>query len=268
VNRSTAIGSIRDLLPHVQAAGQMALEAQPRLRCADRRYKGDGTVVTETDQAVEEYLFRQVDQAYPDTNVVAEETVRSFERSKQHTFTIDPIDGTDTYSQGMPGWSVCIGLLDQTLSPLAGIVFAPQLGLLFFADVGQRATVNGQAIEPLEPSAPLSNRSNLMVPSRAHWQIDMRKYPGKIRSIGSAAIHLCLPLLCPDVSGAVASRGTHIWDIAASHAINWAAGFVFECLDGRPVSYGHMVDGSPIGHMIVAGARSQVDQLRTVLAAL
>ena len=246
----------------------MALEAQPSLQRAERQYKSDGTVVTETDKAIEEYLFRQIDQAYPAANVVAEETHRSFERSRPYTFTIDPIDGTDTYSQGLPGWGVCLGLLDRTLSPLAGIVFAPQLQLLFFADVGQGATVNGQAIAPLDPGGPLSNRSNLMVPSRAHRQIDMRSYPGKIRSIGSAAVHLCLPLICPEVVGAIGSRGTHVWDIAASHAINRAAGFAFEYLDGHTVSYAHVMDGGSIGQVIVAGARSQVDQLRAVLAAL
>lgn len=246
----------------------MAVEAQRRLRCADRQFKTDGTVVTETDRAVEAYLLRHIERAYPDANVVAEETFRSFERSKRYTFAIDPIDGTDTYSQGMPGWSVSLGLLDQTLSPIAGIVFAPRLELLFFADVGQGVTVNGQAVEPPSPTGPLSGRSNLMVPSRAHQQIDMRNYPGKIRSIGSAAVHLCLPLICPDVSGAVESRGTHIWDVAGAHAIDLAAGFAFEYLDGGPVSYAHMTDGSSVGRVIVAGARSQVDQLRAVLAAL
>ena len=213
------IDSIVDVLSYVQTAGQMALEAQRGLSVADRTFKRDGSVLTEIDQRIEDYLARSIAQAYPQANILGEETLRAHDPSKPYAFCIDPIDGTDVYSQGMPGWCVSVGLLDAAWTPVAGAICAPRWDLILFADVGKAATCNGKQIQPPDTSEPLSKKSNVMAYSRGHTQLDWSHYPGKIRSIGSAALHLCFPLICSAVVGAVEGRGAHIWDIVGAHAI-------------------------------------------------
>jgi myo-inositol-1(or 4)-monophosphatase len=93
-----------------------------------RSYKSDGTVVTQIDRWVEEYLVAQIACFYPGANVLGEESAHLFDPSKPYTFAVDPIDGTEVYSLGLEGWCVSVGLLDQALSPIAGILFAPRLG--------------------------------------------------------------------------------------------------------------------------------------------
>jgi len=258
--------SVENLLDGMKTAGKIALEAQRKMSYSDRGYKGDGSVITETDKKVEDHLFEQVAHLYPEANILTEETVRSFDPEKPYTFAIDPIDGTDAFSQGMSGWCISIGLLDQELSPIAGIVFSPGLELLFFADVGKRATLNGTEIPVPSSLESLSEKSNIMVPSRIHKQIDLRSYPGKIRSIGSAALHLCFPLIYPGVFGTIESHGAHIWDIAGSHAVNLSLAFDFEYLDGRRIDYSTMTDGSSVGDIILAGSKQRINELRKVLA--
>ena len=259
------IDSIENILEHVEAAGRMAAKAQQRMRLAERSYKDDGSVVTETDKLLDEYLFEQVTASYPQANVLTEETVRAFDPDKPYTFAVDPIDGTDVFSQGMAGWCVSIALFDGALAPIAGIVYAPKLDLLLFADVGKKATLNGAEISPPEPSEPLSYRSNIMVMSLLHRRLDLSKLPGKIRNIGSAALHLCFPLIYSGVVGSIEGSGGHIWDIAGAHALNRSLGFDLELLSGGPIDYARMVDGGPAGDVILAGHRQRIEELRAVL---
>jgi len=214
---------------------------------------------------VESYLIQQIGEAYPQANLVAEEKVRDFDPEKEYTFAIDPIDGTDVFSQGMSGWCVSIGLLNKSLVPVAGIIFAPRLDLLVFADIGQKATLNGTEIEVPVTPAPVARRSNIMVSSRIHQQIDLGGYPGKIRSAGSGALHLIFPLIYPGVHGAIQSPIVHIWDIAAAHAINLSLGQDLEYLGGGQVNYSTMTNGSSVSDFLLAGTKDRIDQLRALL---
>jgi len=261
------IESIENVLKHVETAGRMGTEAQQRPRFSERSYKDDGSVVTETDRQIDAYLFEQIATLYPQANVLTEETARAFDPDKPYTFAIDPIDGTDVFSQGMAGWCVSVGLFDGALSPIAGIVYAPRLDLLLFADVGKRATLNGAVISPPEPWEPISDRSNVMVMSQLHRQLDLSKLPGKIRNVGSAALHLCFPLIYSGVVGSIEGHGGHIWDIAGAHALNRSLGFDLELLSGGPIDYAKMVDGSPVGDVILAGHKRRIGELRAVLVA-
>jgi myo-inositol-1(or 4)-monophosphatase len=260
------IESIENVLEHVEAAGRMGTEAQQRMHLAERSYKDDGSVVTETDKLLDEYLFGHIAALYPQANILTEETVRAFDVHKPYTFAVDPIDGTDVFSQGMAGWCVSVGLFDGTLIPIAGIVYAPKLDLLLFADVGQRASLNGVELSPPQPSEPLSDRSNVMVMSQLHRRLDLRKLPGKVRNVGSAALHLCFPLIYSGVIGSIEGDGGHIWDIAGAHAINRSLGFDLKLLSGGPIDYSRMLDGSPVGDVILAGHKRRIGELRAALA--
>jgi myo-inositol-1(or 4)-monophosphatase len=258
--------SIADLVADVQTAGQMALEAQRDLLGLERSLKADGSVITQTDRRVEEYLSTQIARRYPEANVLGEESIWSFDRQKPYTFCIDPIDGTDVYSQGMAGWCVSVGLLDQALLPVAGVIVAPRLDSLFFADVGRSGTFNGRELRLPDEPMPLSERANLMIPSRSPRFLDLRRFPGKIRSLGSAALHLVYPLAYAAVFAAIQVPGAHIWDIAGAHAICRSAGACFEYIDGRPVEYEPLLDGRAFDEVILSGPRAQVDALKGVIA--
>jgi len=260
------IRSIENVLQDVTVAGQMALEAQRAMRFDERSLKGDGSVLTETDQRVEHYLSERIANAYPEANILGEEHMWSFDPDRPYTFVIDPIDGTDAFSQGMHGWCVSVGLLDRALRPIAGVVLAPRLELLMFADVGKSATLNSAPVHLPAGPASLSRTSNVMAYSKVHQQVDLSRYPGKVRSIGSAALHVCFTLIYPGVFAAVEGHGVHIWDIAGAHAIVGAHGFVLETLGNGALDYGAMVDGSGAGDTVVAGRPAHIQALRAVLA--
>ncbi len=260
--------SIGAILDHVKRAGAMAAEMQHDSRLSRRDYKADKSVITETDHRVEDFLSEQIAASCPDANIITEEADRPFDPQKPRTFAIDPIDGTDVYSQGMPGWCISVGLLDQHLVPIGGIIFAPRLDLLIVAEAGSSPTLNGAPLPSYGPPEPISVRSNLMVTSRIHKQLDLSGYVGKIRSIGSAALHLCFPLIYAPVIGALEGPGAHIWDMAAAHSINRARGRDLVYLNGEPIDYTPLVNGRVAGDVIMSGHQSIQEELRRMIRRL
>jgi myo-inositol-1(or 4)-monophosphatase len=260
------IASIANLLPHIEKAGEMALTAQRNGDSLIRSFKDDQSVVTETDRQLDEFLFERIADLYPGANILTEETVRVFDPHKPYTFVLDPIDGSDVYSQGMPGWCTALGLMDHELQPIAGVVLAPALDLLLFADVGRPATFNGQPLVVQDTPLPLSGRSNLMVSSKIHREVSLGRFPGKIRSMGSAILHLCSPLLYPGVVGAIQARTVRVWDIAAAHAILRSQGYGFEYLGDGEVNYERLVRGSIADDLILSGSPAAIQALRSAFA--
>src|SRR5690242_12565255 len=108
-----SIASIGHLLDSVRAAAEIAVAAQRHMEFSSRSHKSDGSVVTDTDRQIDTFLFERISKLHPDANILTEEAERPFDPQKPYTFTVDPVDGTDVFSQGMPFWAVLIGLLDQ-----------------------------------------------------------------------------------------------------------------------------------------------------------
>lgn len=228
---------IRWLVALVREAGRRAARRQRELDFGARALKEDGSVVTEVDRETEDFLCERIHARLPEANLVTEERGRGFAAGREWTFVIDPIDGTDSFSQGLPTWAVSVGVLDAALVPVAGVVCAPRLGLMFAAD--GRGRVRNGAREALAPApvAELTPLAGLAISSRAHRSFDVHRFPGKVRGHGSAALHLVYPAIFGGIVAALQDGGANAWDIAGAHAICRAAGCHFAYLDGRPVDY-------------------------------
>ena len=259
-----SIRSIENLIDTVKKAGALACQGQDRMTFANRFVKADGSIVTEYDRKVEDYLFTAISKLYPGVNILTEETARDFDEERPYTFAVDPIDGTDVFSQGMPNWCLSVGLLDREKIPVAGIIYAPRWKSLFFADIGKAALHNGQEIMPVDSAWLFDSRTNLMVTSTIGRHVDVSKFPGKCRNVGSIALQLCFPLIYGAVAGTVTGK-TFIWDIAAGHAINRSLGLTLEYLGGGEVTYEQMTDGSPSTDYILSGTVQVIRQLRACL---
>lgn len=231
--------SIGNVIELVSQAGTMALDAQKSLNYQDRQYKKDGSVVTEIDRMVEDFLYEQIDRLYPGCNFITEERSHQFDPERPYTFVIDPIDGTDNFSQGMHFWSISVALLNSEMQPISGVVYAPKLDLLFAADINGPATLNSKPLNP-PPIHEFTDLTGVIVSSRVHRELDMRNFPGKIRAFGSAAIHLSFPLAYPGMAGSIHDDRAFAWDIAGAHAICKAAGWSMQYMDGRGIDYGAM----------------------------
>ena len=82
----------------VRQCGEAARSNQALIH---RSLKQDGSILTETDLAVSEAIIGRLRALYPDCNIISEEIeLQDFCDGRRYTFVLDPIDGTDAYSQG------------------------------------------------------------------------------------------------------------------------------------------------------------------------
>lgn len=259
--------SIRGLIPFVREAGELAAERQSSVL---RSFKADGSVLTQVDRDTDRFLRDSIISLFPDATVISEEQAvpqasSAADAQSEFTFTVDPIDGTDCFSQGMPGWAVAVGLLDRSHRPIAGIVYAPKWGpdrsdgAFFFADIGERALLNDAELPPVEER--FSGAPQIFAGSSIHKGYHMESFPGKVRNAGSTVIHIVAPLMHRSVVGTI-FRPNYIWDIAAAHAIVQSHGLVMEYFDGRPIDYSRLIGRERAEATVVAGTASGVRMIR------
>ena len=95
-------------------------------------------VVTKVDKACEDYLLSEISRLYPTHSVIGEETGQHLHADSDWAWVVDPLDGTNSYSQGLPVFCVSIGVTYKN-DCVVGVVYAPYLNELFTAIKGEGA---------------------------------------------------------------------------------------------------------------------------------
>ena len=108
------------------------------------KYKGRANIVTDLDLLVESSLREFLQSEYPEHTIISEES-ESIEGNSNYAWVLDPLDGTNNYSFGIPFFSTVIALTNGDES-LLGIVYDPLRDEMFAARQGQGATLNGVPI--------------------------------------------------------------------------------------------------------------------------
>lgn len=101
-------------------------------------------VVTRVDKECEGFLIAEIARVFPTHSVLGEESGVHEGESDYH-WVLDPLDGTNNYSQGLPIFTVSIGLQYKKETVL-GVVYAPYFDELYTAIKGEGAFFSGQKI--------------------------------------------------------------------------------------------------------------------------
>ena len=205
-----------------------------------RSLKDDGSILTETDLAVSEAIITRLRALYPDCNIISEETdLHDFSEDKQYTFVLDPIDGTDSYSQGFPAWCVALGILDRNRKPCGAIIYAPRFGCgtqeLFICSMpnDERVFLNGRLLRtPEHYDVP----RQMLMGSNTLSFMDMRPYKGKLRTFGSSIIHEIAPAVFSNIDCTL-NQYCYAWDVCAAHAIAIKSGLEICYFDLSEIEY-------------------------------
>ncbi len=127
----------------VLAAGKLALSRKGRL--AFRRHKDAHDFVTDADLAVEKYVMGRIKAEFPSHSIYSEEKGGVPGSSSGDLWILDPIDGTNNYSFGLPLWGVSLAYAKNGIVQAGGI-FLPELGIFLSAQKGRGAFSNGREI--------------------------------------------------------------------------------------------------------------------------
>ena len=82
-------------------------------------------LVTEVDKGCQELIKNKIYNRFPGHSIIGEEDgASSLRNSSEFTWVIDPIDGTTNFANGLPNFSISIGLLKNS-EPIAGSIWIP-----------------------------------------------------------------------------------------------------------------------------------------------
>ncbi len=82
-------------------------------------------LVTEVDKGCQELIKNKISNRFPDHSIIGEEDGdSSISNTSEFTWVVDPIDGTTNFANGLPNFSISIGLLKNS-EPIAGSIWIP-----------------------------------------------------------------------------------------------------------------------------------------------
>ncbi len=219
--------------------------------------KPDHSFVTAADVEIEALLRARITASYPEHGILGEED-QPYDLDAEYVWALDPIDGTTAFVEGIPIWGVSIGLLRRG-EPVFGTFYMPAINEWYEAGLDGPALLNGKPIAVRSEDV-LDTEAAIYAPSNTHRRYTIR-YPGKVRSLGSTAAHMCYVARGKAVGALLG--WPKVWDVAAAMAIVRRAGgdawLINQrtSLDLRPIMNGSyppepVIVGSPLALAMLA----------------
>ena len=222
-DRGSDLGRIRAAL----GEARLALRS---LSNVDLGLKGEGDPVTEADLAVDAVLRRCL--LREGEGWLSEETRDDPGRlGRRRVWIVDPIDGTREFVEGIPEWSVSIGLVEDG-RPVAGGILNPATGEAIVGAVGSGVTLNDAPVRlrnrgRLEGATILASRSEFR---RGEWDCH-KTAPFRALPVGSVAWKLAC-VASGKADGTWTEKPRNEWDLAGGVALVLAAGGTCRLPDG------------------------------------
>jgi myo-inositol-1(or 4)-monophosphatase len=107
--------------------------------------KGPGDYVSQADRKAEEIIHTELSRARPGYSFLMEERGAIEGDDGQHTWIVDPLDGTTNYLHGIPIFAISIALERQG-QIVAGVVYNPAMDELYTAERGGGAFMNDRRL--------------------------------------------------------------------------------------------------------------------------
>ncbi len=247
---------IQEIIEIVIKAGSIAMQFYDKDYAIEQ--KQNKTPVTEADIAINDFLIeRLLKYNFP---ILSEEIKDDFNKRKNADFvwTIDPLDGTADFIQKTGEFSIMIGLVNKKGESILGVVYAPALGELYYAqknkgtfflchscesrDLSQQTKIDkdiisietkygGETSKLKEQKISVSNkniRNGKILTSRNHLgeyeQKIAKKYNMKQIPAGSAGLKICWIAKGNAELYINSSNKSGLWDLCAADIILTEAG--------------------------------------------
>jgi len=248
-----------------RAAGALLKQRLGNIKNID--YKSAFNIVTDVDQASEKEIIAIIRGAFPNDQILGEESGAHVSESKRR-WLIDPLDGTTNYTHGYPFFSVSIGVEEDGKRMFAA-VFNPITDELFWAQRGKGAYLNEQ---PIKVSSNKTLSSSLLATgfpadTRGAKISNMAQFSTitdlchGVRRDGSAALDLSY-VACGRLDGFWELKLAQ-WDLAAGTLLVEEAGGKLSDLTGGPfkIATGHVVATNALIHDELLAALEFTDEL-------
>ena len=229
--------------------------------------KDDASPVTEADARAEAVILKRLQEYAPDIPVIAEEAASAgnIPEVAERFFLVDPLDGTKEFIRRNGEFTVNIALVENG-EPVAGVVYAPALGMIALAD-GPEAAREATLAEGENPAGatwrilktrPVPADGPVAVASRSHRSAETDAFLEEhgVTDTRSAGSSLKFCLVARGEADIYPRLGrTMEWDTAAGHAVLKAAGGCVLTMDGAPLTYAKRERGYDNPEFVAWGKR-------------
>jgi len=205
-------------------------------------HKDDQSPLTEADLRADRVIRDGLEQHFPGIFILSEESMSAGLQNASRFFIVDPLDGTKEFLNQNGEFTVNISLVDNGKA-VAGVVFAPALGELFYAARGlgawkrDAANVRAIATATIDPTAPLR-----VMRSRSHGGAKLNVWLAKLQSKHTSVAVGSSLKFCRIAEGAAdiypRFGPTSQWDTAAAQCVLEVAGGAVTDLECQPLEYG------------------------------
>ncbi len=203
--------------------------------------KPDGSLITQADIEVQNYIQLELKKHFPDYGFFAEELPEDelgtfFSQHYSGYWCLDPIDGTSNFASTIPYFSISLALIINAKT-VFGLIYDPMRDECFTAVKGEGTRLNGQLISPSNAPLNLNECMAIVDFKRLSTELSVKlvtepPYRSQ-RSFGSVALDWCW---LAAGRGHIYLHGKQmLWDYAAGLLIAEESGCVAETLEGTPI---------------------------------
>jgi len=202
--------------------------------------KADSSPVTVADRAAEEFLVAFLSREFPRDGFLGEEFGERPGRSG-YRWILDPIDGTKSFIQGVPLYSVLVGLADASGESVVGAIAFPALDEVVVAARGEGCFWNGRrarvsSVDDLARACVVyTGEECFEMTGTAAAERAVRARVRVVRGWGDAYGHA---LVATGRAEAMLDPVLSVWDVAPLLPIIEEAGGVFSDWSGRRTIHG------------------------------
>lgn len=227
---------LKRVLEIVQTVAQQ--EIVPRYLKVARQHKSDGSLVTEADTAAQNALsvaLAKINQCpvLGEEMSAAQQSTLWSAFSESGLWVLDPVDGTSNFANGLPYFAISVAFYQQQ-RPVLGVIYAPEVNELFWAERGHGAFLNGESL-PIKERPPASLKQAMagvdlkrLSPTLASALAAHPPYVSQ-RNFGSSALDWCY--VAAGRLDIYLHGGQKLWDYAAGALILEEAGGALCTLD-------------------------------------
>ena len=214
-------------------AGEIAKKLKKELSIS---YKSKNQPVTNADLEINEFLRKYFSKITPEFGWLSEESIDNKSRYKSEPFwCLDPIDGTRSFINGKPEYTISLALIEQE-KPIFGMILNPETKEFFFAKKNFGSFCNEKKIYVNKKS--INNIDNIAISSSESKKL--LEYDNfnikKVVKMGSIAYKIAL-VAKGKIDLAISFTKKNDWDIAAAELIIKEAGGQIEEIDGRKIVF-------------------------------
>ena len=210
----------KDLEFLIKLVKEASLQITKDMQVKAKDDKGD--LVTNFDYKIEKYIIENIKKEYPNFSIISEE-FNSNNKLTENCFTIDPIDGTINFVNGIPLWAIQIACIKNGKT-VAAVIYMPRMNELYSADENG-AFLNGKPIH-------VNNLDikhgvyNIEGPDKIVGQMKMSKISNNSRNFYCSAINFAWTA-CGRLSGTIFIKDT-FWDyVPGQFIVEKAGGVIF-----------------------------------------